>query len=58
MLATFNCFLVLAITFRFELGVICDQIHGHTLGEYPFPYSLYTPQLLNNMQMYMVQFWG
>ena len=42
----------LAITNAFESGVICDQIHGHTLGEYPFHCSLYTPQLLSNLKMY------
>ena len=26
-----------------NLSVICDQMHGNSLGEYPFPCLLYTP---------------
>ena len=57
MVDTFKCFFVLAITLHCELGVIRDQTHGHTLGEYPFQCRVYTAQLLKNMLFYIVQVW-
>ena len=37
-----------------NLSVISDQIHGNSLGIYPFPCLLYTPYLLNNTPVYMI----